>query len=90
LSGRERSSNKSHLRVLQMPDRRAFSKIMTEEDLPDYARQHADAVARGEDYYMDERSGLLVFTELYLNRRPCCQNACRHCPYGFTKQNYKP
>lgn len=40
----------------------------------------------GEDYYLNEQ-GLLVFTAKYLLKRGyCCQNGCRHCPYGFRKQ----
>lgn len=58
---------------------------LTDTERPYYCHQHDEAVARGEDYYIDERSGLLVFTELYLNRRECCLSACRHCPYGFRK-----
>lgn len=38
------------------------------------------------DYYTDER-GFIVFTEQYLSRRGyCCQNGCKHCPYGFNKE----
>lgn len=34
------------------------------------------------DYYFSEE-GYLVFTEQYhLKRGYCCQNGCRHCPYG--------
>ena len=37
-----------------------------------------------EYYYSPE--GYVVFTEKYLLKRGyCCQNACRHCPYGFLK-----
>lgn len=37
----------------------------------------------GEDYYFNEQ-GLMVFTAKYhLKRGYCCQNGCRHCPYGF-------
>jgi len=38
---------------------------------------------RGEgDYYLED--GLMVFTSAYhLKRGYCCQNKCRHCPYGF-------
>ncbi|GAA4435129.1 hypothetical protein GCM10023188_26860 [Pontibacter saemangeumensis] len=40
----------------------------------------------GEDYYLNGQ-GLLVFTAKYLLKRGyCCQNGCRHCPYGFRKQ----
>ncbi|MES2628983.1 MAG: DUF5522 domain-containing protein [Bacteroidota bacterium] len=35
------------------------------------------------DFYTTPE-GFLVFTEQYLLRRGyCCQNGCRHCPYGF-------
>ena len=38
-----------------------------------------------EDFYYSEQ-GYLVFTEKYLLKRGyCCQNGCRHCPYGFNK-----
>lgn len=42
----------------------------------------------GRDYYFE--NGLLVMTESYLRRRGyCCENGCRHCPYGFTKGSKK-
>lgn len=42
-----------------------------------------------EDYYINE-AGLMVFTAKYhLKRGYCCQNRCKHCPYGFPKQNEK-
>jgi hypothetical protein len=38
-----------------------------------------------DDYYMSPE-GFLVFTEKYLRKRGyCCQNGCKHCPYGFDK-----
>ncbi len=38
-----------------------------------------------DDYYMSDE-GFLVFTEKYLLKRGyCCQNGCKHCPYGFKK-----
>ncbi len=43
---------------------------------------HTAAVARGEEYYIDPLSGLLVMTELHhLDRGECCERGCRHCPY---------
>ncbi|WP_230680457.1 DUF5522 domain-containing protein [Pontibacter rufus] len=40
----------------------------------------------GEDYYLNEQ-GLMVFTARYhLKRGYCCQNGCKHCPYGFRKK----
>lgn len=46
----------------------------------------------GDFYYSPE--GYLVFTEQYhLKRGYCCENGCKHCPYGFDKskgrRNYK-
>ena len=39
----------------------------------------------GLDYYIE--NGFLVMTEYYLkNRGYCCENGCRHCPYGFEKK----
>ena len=35
----------------------------------------------GEDYYME--NGLMVLTSRYhLRRGYCCEQGCRHCPYG--------
>ncbi|MFD2246511.1 DUF5522 domain-containing protein [Pontibacter ruber] len=43
-------------------------------------------IKEGEDYYLNEQ-GLMVFTAKYhLKRGYCCQNGCRHCPYGFRKK----
>lgn len=39
-----------------------------------------------EHYYFE--SGLMVLTVKYLLERGyCCQNGCRHCPYGFRKED---
>lgn len=41
-----------------------------------------ELLKQGIDYYLDD-NGLYVFTrEYHLNRGYCCQNNCRHCPYG--------
>lgn len=38
----------------------------------------------GRDYYLE--GGLYVFTADYLRRRGyCCKSGCRHCPYGFRR-----
>lgn len=38
-------------------------------------------LVEGEDYYLEGAN--VVFTALYHRRRGfCCQNGCRHCPYG--------
>ncbi len=44
---------------------------------------------KDEYYYSDE--GYIVFTEKYLLKRGyCCQNGCKHCPYGFKKKSKSP
>lgn len=47
-----------------------------------------DEKARQEEepmYYIE--NGFYVFTAAYhLKRGYCCQNGCRHCPYGFKKK----
>ncbi|MBK8620191.1 MAG: hypothetical protein IPN79_00115 [Saprospiraceae bacterium] len=41
----------------------------------------------GVDYYIED--GKYVFTEYFLkNRGYCCQSGCRHCPYGYKKENH--
>lgn len=43
-------------------------------------------LVEGLDYYFNE-SGFMVLSEHYLKRRGyCCENGCRHCPYGFKKK----
>ena len=35
-----------------------------------------------DDYYIDSKTGFVVFTEKYhLKRGYCCGSGCRHCPY---------
>lgn len=42
---------------------------------------------KNEDFYME--NGFVVFTEAYhLKRGYCCKSGCRHCPYGFKKENH--
>jgi hypothetical protein len=50
---------------------------------------HDAAVARGCDQYIDPATGYKVFTALYLGRRTCCGNACRHCPYDHANVGKK-
>jgi hypothetical protein len=40
-----------------------------------------------DEYYYSEE-GYIIFTEKYLLKRGyCCQNGCKHCPYGFNKKS---
>lgn len=50
---------------------------------PEVTAAHDAATALGEDGYLDPLSGLFVMTRAYLvHRGYCCDNGCRHCPYG--------
>ena len=56
-----------------------FAPIMSNSEFSKLSKLDAD-----EYYHTPE--GYLVFTEKYLLKRGyCCQNGCRHCPYGFNK-----
>ncbi len=44
-----------------------------------------DELIFGEDYYTE--NGKWVFTAKYLLKRGyCCRSGCRHCPYGFVRE----
>ncbi len=53
---------------------------------PGYAasmRAHDAAVRAGQGGYLDPSSGLFVMTASGLAERGyCCDNGCRHCPFG--------
>ncbi|MBK5259317.1 MAG: hypothetical protein JJE51_06970 [Thermoanaerobaculia bacterium] len=43
-----------------------------------------DKPIEGEDYYLE--GPFMVFTEKFLRARGyCCESGCRHCPYGFRR-----
>ncbi len=53
------------------------SKLPVDEE-----KDKSSNFVKGVDYYIDK--GMYVFTEHYLKKRGyCCENGCRHCPYGF-------
>lgn len=44
----------------------------------------AGDLVEGEDYYLE--NGNWVFTAKYLLKRGyCCRSGCRHCPYGYLR-----
>lgn len=44
---------------------------------------HRKACARGQKTYVDPETQGEVFTRAYLVERGyCCNQGCRHCPYG--------
>ena len=47
-----------------------------------------DELVEGVDYYLE--NGFMVFTAVYLQKRGfCCHSGCRHCPYGFVREEDK-
>ena len=60
--------------------------IDVEDTVKDEDSNATPAVVEGNDYYLE--GGLMVFTARFLLRRGyCCESGCRHCPYGFSKNN---
>jgi len=48
------------------------------------ASEEQVSLIENEDYYFE--NGLMVLTSHYLLRRGyCCEQGCRHCPYGFSE-----
>ena len=46
----------------------------------------SDELILGEDYYIE--NGRWVFTAKFLRDRGfCCRSGCRHCPYGYVKED---
>lgn len=60
---------------------------MTEsKDVFDSDEAPPPVLEEGVDY--DLENGLMVFTAAFLLKRGyCCERGCRHCPYGYGKQN---
>lgn len=47
-----------------------------------------DELIEGVDYYWE--NGFMVFTAVYLSKRGfCCRSGCRHCPYGFVREDQR-
>ena len=47
-----------------------------------------ERLVEDKDYYFE--NGLMVLTEHFLLKRGyCCENGCRHCPYGFISDTRK-
>lgn len=50
---------------------------------PAWEAAHSAAVDRGEMFYEDPDTGLMVMTELVHRKRGrCCGSGCRHCPFA--------
>jgi hypothetical protein len=52
------------------------------------SRKTPESQKKSNDFYLE--NGFMVFTEAFhLKRGYCCQNGCRHCPYGFKDKKSK-
>ncbi|MDN5212217.1 DUF5522 domain-containing protein [Fulvivirgaceae bacterium BMA12] len=40
----------------------------------------------GLDYYINEQGNWVFTTFYHLKKGYCCQNECKHCPYGYKKK----
>ncbi len=36
----------------------------------------------GQDFYYNEQGYMVLTAKYHLKRGYCCQNGCKHCPYG--------
>jgi diphthamide synthase (EF-2-diphthine--ammonia ligase) len=51
-----------------------------------WAKIHTEAVAKGQNFYTDPSTGLMVMTELvHRSRGRCCGSGCRHCPFSHER-----
>ena len=54
---------------------------------PQALQLHRLACEKGEAGYMDPDTGYFVMTSFYLReRKTCCGNGCRHCPWPAEAQ----
>lgn len=54
---------------------------------PEILEAHRLACEQGLKSYLDPLSGYEIYTERYLRDRGfCCNQCCRHCPYGSPDQ----
>lgn len=37
----------------------------------------------GEDFYYDEQGYIVLTAKFHRERRHCCGNGCKHCPYEY-------
>ena len=52
--------------------------------MKDEGRKDEGRLVEGVHFYRE--GPYVVFTELYLRERGyCCESGCRHCPYGYRK-----
>lgn len=72
-------------RIARFP-KNTFSLRDAQKAMPSQQPTQKSPDLPDEDYYLTPE-GYVVFTAVYHRKRGyCCQNGCRHCPYGFKKK----
>ena len=71
------------LRLKNMPEHRIYIGLNKTDLDPVIIFSHDNATANGKKGYRDPFTGNYTFTSTSLkNHGFCCENKCRHCPYG--------
>jgi len=66
-----------------MPEDRIYIGLNKADLDPAIIFSHDNATANGKKGYRDPFTGNYTFTSTSLkNQGFCCENKCRHCPYG--------
>ena len=61
-------------------------QMSKQHDKPDQDIEPPPKLEEGRDYYFE--GSLMVFTSAFLLKRGfCCESGCRHCPYGYSKED---
>lgn len=81
-AGNGEDTNKVAQAPLQISDLEDADAVLNMPGWKQIRRLHTTAVKAKMDQYIDPPSGYSCWTAHYLAQRPCCGNACRHCPYG--------
>ncbi|MEO7538774.1 MAG: DUF5522 domain-containing protein [Pyrinomonadaceae bacterium] len=56
---------------------------MNDSEHPEPTESYEKRLVEEVDFYVED--GLMVLTGRFLRERGyCCENGCRHCPYGFS------
>ena len=40
-------------------------------------------LVEGEDFYYNEEGYVVLTAKYHLQRKQCCGNGCKHCPYDY-------
>lgn len=72
IAGRFKAEPEKAAPYLSKPSREVITRTM--------------ALEEGRDYYINYEGNWVFTTFYHLKKGYCCQNGCKHCPYGFKKR----